>query len=70
MTEDKWTPVAPLPAPEQVVGVRVAAAGQMIRQQVKSAGGMWDAQRGVWQLRYDRVVALGLGNRIVAASPF
>jgi hypothetical protein len=32
---------------------------------VKGMGGRWQPQRGVWELRYDQVVALGLENRIV-----
>jgi hypothetical protein len=32
---------------------------------VKQAGGAWNPDRTVWQLRYDRVVALGLRRRIV-----
>ena len=32
---------------------------------VKQAGGTWNPERRVWQLRYDRVVALGLNGRIV-----
>jgi len=32
---------------------------------VKQAGRMWSPARRVWQLRYDRVLALGLTNRIV-----
>jgi hypothetical protein len=65
VAEEKWTPPAPLPAPEQIVAVRVSAPEASIRQQVKSAGGQWDAQRCVWKLRYDHVVALGLSKRIV-----
>jgi len=36
-----------------------------VRKRVKQAGGTWNPERRVWQLRYDRVVALGLNNRIV-----
>jgi len=36
-----------------------------VRDRVKQAGGTWNPERRVWQLRYDRVVALGLHNRIV-----
>jgi len=37
----------------------------VVRRQVKNAGGRWNLQRGVWELRYDQVVALGLAERIV-----
>jgi len=36
-----------------------------VRDRVKQAGGTWNPERRVWQLRYDRVVALGLHGRIV-----
>jgi len=32
---------------------------------VQEAGGQWDPQRRLWELRYERVVALGLAGRIV-----
>jgi hypothetical protein len=32
---------------------------------VKQAGEAWNPDRTVWQLRYDRVVALGLRRRLV-----
>ena len=35
-----------------------------IRERVKQAGGTWNPERRVWQLRYDSVVALGLNRRI------
>ncbi len=69
VAEEPWTPSVPRPTPDQIVAVHVAAAEKQLRQQVKSAGGQWDAPRGVWKLRYDRVVALGLSERIVVASP-
>jgi hypothetical protein len=34
------------------------------RDRVKQAGGTWNPQRSVWELREDRVVALGLEDRI------
>jgi len=49
----------------QIVGLRVAFADMAVRDRVKQAGGTWNPERRVWQLRYDRVVALGLHGRIV-----
>ena len=46
-------------------GLRVAFADVAVRDRVKQAGGTWNPERRVWQLRYDRVVALGLNGRIV-----
>src|SRR5712692_8255094 len=49
----------------QIVGLRVAFADMAVRDRVKQAGGTWNPERRVWQLRYGRVVALGLHGRIV-----
>ena len=45
--------------------LRVAFAEVAVPDWVKQAGGTWNPERRVWQLRYDRVVALGLNRRIV-----
>ena len=63
--EKAWAPAAPPGAAEQLVGLRIAAAEVTLRERVKQAGGWWDAQRQVWELRYERAVALGLTGRIV-----
>ncbi len=65
IAERDWPPPRPRPAPDRIVHLRVAFAEQTIRGQVKRAGGTWDAERRLWQLRYDRVQALGLTDRIV-----
>ena len=52
-------------AHDQIVGLRVAFADAAVRDRVKQAGGTWNPERRVWQLRYGRVVALGLNSRIV-----
>jgi len=50
------------------VPVRVTASEVALRQQVKRVGGKWNPQRGVWEIRYDQVMALGLADRIVASQ--
>ncbi len=52
-------------AHDQIVGLRVAFTDVAGRDRVKQAGGTWNPERRVWQLRYDRVVALGLKSPIV-----
>ena len=64
VAERDWEP-RPRFADDQIVGLRVAFADVGVRAQVKQAGGTWNPERRVWQLRYDRVVALGLNSRIV-----
>jgi hypothetical protein len=64
--ESLWEP---LPYPHSAaVGVRVGLPESDVRRRVKEAGGKWDPQRGLWMLRYDQVVALGLVERIVSVE--
>jgi hypothetical protein len=65
VAERDWEPPPPRFAHDQIVGVRVAFADMAVRDRVKQAGGTWNPERRVWQLRYDRVVVLGLHSRIV-----
>ena len=66
--EAAWALPAPQPAGERVVALRIGLPEAALRSQVKRSGGLWDPQRRVWALRYDRVVALGLEQRIVGES--
>src|SRR5712691_797076 len=50
--------------------IRVAFADVAVPDRVKQAGGKWNPVGTIWRLRYDRVVALGLNNRIVEKPPF
>jgi hypothetical protein len=63
--ERNWQPPRPRFAHDQIVGLRVAFTDVAVRDRVKQAGGTWNPERRVWQLRYDRVVALGLKSSIV-----
>lgn len=64
VAESAWEPRF---APDEIVAVQVAFADVATRARVKQAGGAWNPDRKVWQLRYDRVAALGLRRRIVTA---
>jgi hypothetical protein len=68
VAEQDWKPRRPSIAPDQIVGLRVDFAEVAVRDRVKQAGGTWNPERRLWQLRYDRVVALGLNRRIVNES--
>jgi hypothetical protein len=50
------------------VGVRVELAEGDVRRRVKNAGGKWDPRRGLWVLRYDQAMVLGLVDRIVSTE--
>jgi hypothetical protein len=63
VAEVPWTPLPP--APDTIVGVRVAWGEAVLARQVKATGGRWNRQQQVWEVRYDQVVALSLVDRIV-----
>ncbi len=63
--EREWEPHTYQRSADSLVHVRVAWPEVEVRRQVKGAGGKWNPQHDVWELRYDRVVALGLEERIV-----
>jgi hypothetical protein len=65
LAERDWKPPQPRFAHDQTVPLRIAFTEVTVRDRVKQAGGRWDPERRVWQLRHDRVVALGLSRRIV-----
>ena len=65
VAERDWQPPRPRFAHNQIVALRVTFADVAVRHRVKQAGGTWNPERRVWQLRYDRVAALGLNSRIV-----
>jgi hypothetical protein len=65
VAERDWQPPRPRFAHDQIVGLRVAFADVAVRDRVKRAGGTWNPERRVWQVRDDRVVALGRNGRIV-----
>ena len=65
VAECDWEPPRRHLAHDRIVGLRVAFADVAVRNRVKQAGGTWNPDRRVWQLRYDRVLALGLTSRIV-----
>ena len=52
-------------APDMVVGVQVAYEEVVVRNQIKAAGGWWNAARQVLGLPYAQVEALGLTGRLV-----
>ena len=66
--EGDWEPHRSRRAGERVVQIWIALPEVEVRRQVKRAGGRWDPQRRVWELRYDQVVALGLEDRVMAAG--
>ena len=66
--ERPWNPAGKQPDGRRLGYVQGAAAEGEIRRQVKGAGGRWRSQYGVWELPYEQVVALQLGQRIVGGQ--
>jgi len=58
-----WIPPVKMAA-DAMVGVRVAFQEVEMQRNVKRAGGKWNPQRRLWEMRYDQAVALGLKDRI------
>ena len=65
VAERDWEPSRPPCADNQMVGMRIAFAEAAVRERAKQAGGKWNPDRKVWELRYREVVALKLATRIV-----
>ena len=60
-----WEPPRPPFANDQIVALRVTFGEVAVRERVKQAGGKWNRDRKVWELRYDQAAALELAGRIV-----
>jgi hypothetical protein len=63
-----WTPPAKKQYrdnTEQLVLVGLKFEENELRQQIKAAGGTWNAEDKTWNLPYSKAVELGLENRIL-----
>ena len=60
-----WQPDAKKTRKNKLMSLRIAFDDMNARNQVKAAGGTWDAKRRVWQLVYEKVIELGMTNGIV-----
>ena len=63
--EEAWMPLAASRPADALVPIRIALSEGTLRQQVKQAGGRWDPQRQVWEVRYTQAVALDVVDRII-----
>jgi len=59
-----WKP-RPRRRTDERVLVKVVFSERALRQQIKEAGGLWNPSKQAWELRYERVIALGLKERII-----
>ena len=65
VAERDWESPRPPYADNQIVGVRIGFAEAAVRELAKQAGGKWNPDRKVWELRHRQAVALKLDTRIV-----
>jgi hypothetical protein len=49
----------------KIMQLRVKYGEIRIGKLIRNAGGNWNREKGVWELTYGEVLALGLENRIV-----
>ncbi len=66
--EVDWVPPEPRVQGQTVVSLRVSWEEQELRARVKAAGRRWNPVKRLWELRYDRVVRLGLEDRIAGVE--
>ena len=50
---------------EEIVLVQVAWGERDIALKVKAAGGKWNQEKKAWELKYGKVVEIGLEDRII-----
>jgi hypothetical protein len=62
--EIDWQPKARRIKNDAIVRVQVAIGEKQLQQRVRRAGGRWNAKVKLWELRYDRVVELGIEGRM------
>jgi hypothetical protein len=63
--ETAWQPKPKRPTGGTIVEIKVGWGEVEVGRQVKRAGGKWNPQKKVWELRYDQAVRLGLREQIV-----
>jgi hypothetical protein len=63
--ETDWQPMPKRLTGGTIVEIKVGWGEVEVGRQVKRAGGKWNPQKKVWELRYDQVVKLGLQDRVV-----
>src|SRR5262249_17665723 len=65
IAEEGWAPPQIQPKRDALVSIRLTLPKTTLHQQVKQYKGRWDAQRGIWELRYEQVMALGLEAHVI-----
>jgi len=59
-----WIPQSEKIRSDAIVGVKVELQEVKLQKQIRQAGGKWNRQLRLWEIRYDQAVALDLQARI------
>ena len=62
--ETDWVPPTQRFAADEVVWLRIGFVDRPTAQKICAAGGKWDGERCVWQIRYDAAVTLGFTRHV------
>jgi hypothetical protein len=62
--EEAWSEPRCVISPHEVVGVQVGPSEVALQRRIRQAGGRWNPARRLWELRYDRAIALKLESQI------
>ena len=63
--EVDWEPQKDRIASDSMVGIHIGLKEKELQDKVKKTGGRWDRKRQVWDIRYEKVLELGLKDRII-----
>ncbi len=63
--EAEWEPRRKTPDGQEIVGVRIERKERALQKRVKQAGAIWNQQRTLWELCYEKAIELGIQDRVV-----
>ncbi len=63
--EIDWEPPESGISGDTIVGIQVDYGEKDLQNSVRKAGGVWDREQKLWHLRYEKVLELGLTDRIM-----
>ncbi|QTA89947.1 hypothetical protein [Desulfonema magnum] len=62
--ETEWNPGNCIPG-DTIAGIRVRPEETQLQSKIKKAGGKWDREKGLWGIRYDKVLEPGIEERMM-----
>ncbi|MBF0102642.1 MAG: hypothetical protein HQK77_17205 [Desulfobacterales bacterium] len=64
--ETDWEPPVNNAINDAIVGIKVSYDEKEIQEQLRNEGGLWDRQKKLWFIKHEKVIKMGLEQRIVA----